>query len=105
MLSYLASLLGRGATADGGVEHAAMPASFYTSDAVFSLEKRAIFSRMWLLCCHERFLDEPGKYQLMNIAGQSFFVIRSTDGEIVRACTLSLPWDDQRSAQCRSALS
>lgn len=82
MLSYLASLLGRGAAAAG--EHAAMPANFYTSDAVFHLEKRAIFSRMWLLCCHERLLDEPGKYQLMNIAGQSFFVIRSQDGEIVR---------------------
>jgi phenylpropionate dioxygenase-like ring-hydroxylating dioxygenase large terminal subunit len=96
MLSYLASLLSRSAAAGGGgVEHSTMPASFYTSDAVFNFEKRAIFSRMWLLCCHERLLDEPGKYQLMNIAGQSFFVIRSKDGEIVRACTPSLALDDQ----------
>ncbi|GAA5987355.1 hypothetical protein JCM10908_001924 [Rhodotorula pacifica] len=86
MSSYLSSFLGRGsatkANAAEGVEHSAMPASFYTSDAVFNLEKRAIFSRMWLLCCHERYLNEPGKYQVMNIAAQSFFVIRGKDGEI-----------------------
>lgn len=85
MSSYLASFLGRSKqnAIQDGVENATMPASFYTSEAVWRLEQRAIFSRMWLLCCHERFLDEPGKYQLMNIAGLSFFVIRSKDGQIV----------------------
>ncbi|GAA5905784.1 hypothetical protein JCM8208_000897 [Rhodotorula glutinis] len=81
MTSYLASLLGR-APKPNGPEHIALPASFYTSPAVYELEKRALFSRMWIMVCHERFLDETGKYQLVDYAGMQFFVIRSKAGDV-----------------------
>lgn len=103
MASYLSSLLGR-ASKPSGPEATAMPAAFYTSDAIYRLEQRAVFSKMWLMICHERvcrcfftsfdllpfltesllqFLNETGKFQLVNFAGLEFFVIRSKAGDVV----------------------
>ncbi|GAA5849193.1 hypothetical protein JCM8547_006474 [Rhodosporidiobolus lusitaniae] len=86
MTSYLSSLLGRAVAASPkseGVEATAMPAQFYHSQAIFALEQR-MFSRKWHLACHERLLDENGKYQLQSMAGRDYFVIRGKDG-VVRA--------------------
>ncbi|GJN88491.1 hypothetical protein Rhopal_001457-T1 [Rhodotorula paludigena] len=84
MASYLSSLLGR-ASKPSGPEATAMPAAFYTSDAIYRLEQRAVFSKMWLMICHERFLNETGKFQLVNFAGLEFFVIRSKAGDVGEA--------------------
>ncbi|GAA6034141.1 hypothetical protein JCM8097_000716 [Rhodosporidiobolus ruineniae] len=88
MVGYLSSLLGRSSqpvkpvSQQDGPVHTALPAPFYHSEAVYQLERRAIFSKQWLFVCHERLLDENGKYQTYNIAGYTFFAIRGKDGEI-----------------------
>ncbi|GAA5950446.1 hypothetical protein JCM21900_004807 [Sporobolomyces salmonicolor] len=84
MSSYLSSLLGRASAAlkVEGVEKTAMPAPFYHSEAIYQLERRAVFSKMWLFACHERLLDENGKFQLYNTAGFQYFVIRDKQGGI-----------------------
>ncbi|GAA5827478.1 hypothetical protein JCM11251_003829 [Rhodosporidiobolus azoricus] len=90
MASYLASLLRRASVPqasfavdeeEGGVVPA-LPAPFYHSEAVYQLERRAIWSTKWIFACHERLLDENGKYQLLSMAGYNFFVIRDKHGEI-----------------------
>lgn len=41
----------------------ALPAAWYTSQEMYSLERRAIFSRKWLLTTHKlRFKKPGGKY-------------------------------------------
>ncbi|GAA5913248.1 hypothetical protein JCM6882_000042 [Rhodosporidiobolus microsporus] len=90
MASYLASLLRRpsvpqasfSAEEEGVVP--ALPAPFYHSEAIYQLERRAVFSRMWMFAVHERLLDDNGKYQVQSVAGLNFFVIRGKDG-VIRA--------------------
>jgi hypothetical protein len=59
MASYLSSLLGRASappkvTGDGFPSTTAMPAPFYHSEAIYQLERRAMFTKQWLFACHER---------------------------------------------------
>ena len=41
---------------------ATLPASWYTSEAVFSQEKRAIFSHYWQYACRTDEVAHPGDY-------------------------------------------
>ncbi|XXG96485.1 hypothetical protein Hte_002768 [Hypoxylon texense] len=58
------------------------PASWYREPAFFQLERRAIFSKSWILISHSLQFDEPGKYVTYEIAGYPFFVIKDRTGQI-----------------------
>lgn len=59
-----------------------LPASWYSDKAIWEQERRAIFSREWLMVGHEGDLPEPGSYLTENIAGQPIFIIRDRDGAL-----------------------
>lgn len=55
----------------------ALPASWYTSEELYQLERRSIFSRKWLLTTHKNRLREPGEWLRYEIAG--FDIVISCD--------------------------
>lgn len=60
----------------------ALPASWYTSEEMFELERRAIFSRKWLLTTHELRLPNSGDWLRYDIAGYPFILVRDREGAI-----------------------
>ncbi|CRK21524.1 hypothetical protein BN1723_012425 [Verticillium longisporum] len=60
----------------------ALPASWYTSQDMYELERRAIFSRKWLLTTHKSRLPNPGDWVKYDVAGYSFIVVQDRKGEI-----------------------
>lgn len=60
----------------------AIPASWYTSQEMFELERRAIFSRKWLLTAHKLRLPSTGDYLRYDIAGYGFILVRDREGNI-----------------------
>jgi phenylpropionate dioxygenase-like ring-hydroxylating dioxygenase large terminal subunit len=59
-----------------------LPSSWYRSEAMYGLERRAIFSKRWLLAAHRQRLAEPGQYLQLHEGGFSFFIIRDRQGNI-----------------------
>ena len=59
-----------------------IPASWYTSQGTFELERRAIFSRKWLLTTHSLRLPKTGDYLKYDIAGYSFILVKDRQGGI-----------------------
>ncbi|KAM0750828.1 Rieske domain-containing protein [Meredithblackwellia eburnea MCA 4105] len=59
-----------------------LPASWYRSEEIYQLERRAIFSKQWLYACHTSRIPETGDYILFTVAGYNFFVIRDRQGQI-----------------------
>ncbi|CAG8882774.1 unnamed protein product [Penicillium egyptiacum] len=59
-----------------------LPASWYHSEAMYQLERRAIFSKRWMLLTHSSRFKRPGDYLSFTIANFSFFVIQDRDGTI-----------------------
>lgn len=64
-----------------GKEHD-FPTDWWTSDKLFQLEKRAIFSKTWLHVCHASVLKKAGDYRTFSVANFSFLVILGKDGHI-----------------------
>ncbi|KAF3392483.1 Choline monooxygenase [Penicillium rolfsii] len=60
----------------------ALPASWYTSPDMFELERRAIFSRKWLLTSHTLRFNKTGDWLRFNIAGFSFILVRDKEGAV-----------------------
>ncbi|KAJ6104805.1 hypothetical protein N7523_011125 [Penicillium sp. IBT 18751x] len=60
----------------------ALPASWYISQEMFELERRAIFSRKWLLTVHKLRLPNTGDYLRYDIAGYGFILVRDREGKI-----------------------
>lgn len=60
----------------------ALPASWYTSQEMFELEKRAIFSKKWMLITHKNRLNTPGDYLKFNITGFEFVLAKDRKGKI-----------------------
>jgi phenylpropionate dioxygenase-like ring-hydroxylating dioxygenase large terminal subunit len=56
--------------------------SFYISRENHEKEKRRLWPRVWQLACREEQIPEVGDHVLYEIAGVSYFVIRSAPGEI-----------------------
>ncbi|KAL4884965.1 hypothetical protein BJY04DRAFT_214849 [Aspergillus karnatakaensis] len=59
-----------------------LPSSWYRSEAMYSLERRAIYSKKWLLVSHELRLTETGSYLQLQEGGFSFFLIKNKQGRI-----------------------
>lgn len=60
----------------------ALPAPWYTSQEMYELERRAIFSRKWLLTTHKLRLAKPGDWLRYDIAGFQFIIARDRDNNI-----------------------
>ena len=59
-----------------------LPASWYTEPLFYEFERRAIFSKHWLLTTHRLRLPGIGSYLRFEIAGFDFFLIKNKEGEI-----------------------
>jgi len=60
----------------------ALPASWYTSQEMFELERRAIFSKKWLLTTHSLRLPNNGDWLRYEVAGFEFIIVKDRKGEI-----------------------
>ena len=60
----------------------ALPANWYTSKAMYELERRAIFSRKWQLVTHKLRLCQPGDWLRYSIAGFQIVLSRDRQGNI-----------------------
>ncbi|KXH69318.1 hypothetical protein CSAL01_07616 [Colletotrichum salicis] len=58
------------------------PASWYREPDFYQLERRAIFSKSWILVSHAHQFSEPGKYARYEMAGYPFFIIKDRAGNI-----------------------
>ncbi|OCT44674.1 Rieske 2Fe-2S family protein [Cladophialophora carrionii] len=85
MASTIMNYLGFGAR-PVGVESAspvrALPSSWYTSQEMYELERRAIFSRKWMLITHQVRLAQPGDWLKFDIAGFEFILSRDRKGDV-----------------------
>ncbi|KJK61939.1 Ring hydroxylating alpha subunit catalytic domain protein [Aspergillus parasiticus SU-1] len=60
----------------------ALPASWYTAQEMYELERRAIFSRRWLFITHSSRLKEAGDWLRYEVAGFDFVINRDRQGNI-----------------------
>lgn len=60
----------------------ALPAQWYRSPALYSLERRAIFSKKWMVIIHETRFPNSGDYVQYTVAGYNFFVIKDRKNTI-----------------------
>jgi phenylpropionate dioxygenase-like ring-hydroxylating dioxygenase large terminal subunit len=84
MTSYLKTYLGLGqpTPVDDNKPVRALPASWYTSQDMYELERRAIFSRKWLLTTHKLRLPTNGDWLRYEVAGFEFIIVRDHKGNI-----------------------
>ena len=61
-------------------EASTIPASWYTDERVFELEKQTVFSHSWQLAARLDQLCEPGCYVTTEIAGEPIVIVRGSDG-------------------------
>lgn len=61
-----------------------LPIEPYVSPAYFERERRHLFSRAWLLACHESEIPQPGDFVVKAAAifGTSIVIVRGADGQI-----------------------
>ncbi|KAJ5337579.1 hypothetical protein N7452_004307 [Penicillium brevicompactum] len=59
-----------------------LPASWYSSKEIYELERRAIFSRKWLLTTHKLRFPKTGDWLKFNIAGYAFILVKDRDGDV-----------------------
>jgi phenylpropionate dioxygenase-like ring-hydroxylating dioxygenase large terminal subunit len=50
---------------------------------IYHIERRAIFSKLWMLSAHVSRFQKPGDYLKLEIAGYSYFVILTKEGNYV----------------------
>ncbi|CAG7926863.1 unnamed protein product [Penicillium olsonii] len=60
----------------------ALPASWYRSPEMYELERRAIFSKKWILITHKLRFEKPGDYHRFEEAGFSFFLCLDREGKL-----------------------
>lgn len=82
--SFLKSYLGFGGPSipDEKSSVRALPASWYTSPEMYELERRAIFSRKWMLITHKLRLVESGDWLRYDVANFQFVLTRDREGNI-----------------------
>ncbi|KAL6403030.1 Choline monooxygenase, chloroplastic [Ilyonectria robusta] len=82
-MSLLKSHMGLGSEAPAEeTNSAALPASWYTSPEMYELERRAIFSKKWLLTTHKLRLVESGDWLRYEVAGFEFVITKDRTGAI-----------------------
>lgn len=59
-----------------------MPSSWYNSEEIYQLERRAIFSKKWILVTHMLRFPAEGNWVKFEEAGFQFFLVRNKQGEI-----------------------
>ncbi|KAJ5788774.1 Aromatic-ring-hydroxylating dioxygenase alpha subunit [Penicillium paradoxum] len=59
-----------------------LPASWYSSQDMYELERRAIFSRKWLLTTHKSRFPKTGDWLQYNICGYAFILVKDREGDI-----------------------
>ncbi|KAH8809402.1 rieske [2Fe-2S] domain protein [Xylogone sp. PMI_703] len=86
MTSSLLNLLGLRGTSNSNIDEnspvRALPASWYTSQDMFELERRAIFSRKWLLTTHRARFPNVGDWVRYDVAGYQFVIVKDREGKI-----------------------
>ena len=60
----------------------ALPATWYSSEEVYELERRAIFSKKWILVTHKLRFTDYGCWVRFKEAGFEFFLVRNNEGKI-----------------------
>lgn len=83
-MSFLKNYLGLAVPSPAGDKDAvsALPASWYTSQEMYELERRAIFSKKWLLTTHKLRLPESGDWLRYEVAGFEFVITKDRTGKI-----------------------
>ncbi|KAM0433754.1 hypothetical protein ACHAQK_008976 [Fusarium lateritium] len=59
-----------------------LPSTWYKSDDIYELERRAIFSKKWILLTHKMRFVETGSWIRYAEAGFDFFLIKNAEGAI-----------------------
>lgn len=59
----------------------ALPASWYTTQNMYELERRAIFSKKWMLITHKGRFAQPGDWLKFEIAGYEFVISHGRKGD------------------------
>lgn len=59
-----------------------LPSSWFREPEFYELERRAVFSKMWLVVSHKSQFSSPGQYARYEVAGYPFFVISDRQGNI-----------------------
>lgn len=59
-----------------------LPPGRYTSPAFFDLERRHLWSKVWLYAAHDSQLPEPGSFLLLDIPDAPIFLIRGRDASV-----------------------
>lgn len=59
-----------------------LPSSWYREAPLYELERRAVFSKSWMLISHVLQFEKPGHYVRYETAGYPFFIIRDRKGNI-----------------------
>src|SRR3954447_11853771 len=60
----------------------ALPASWYRSPEMYELERRAIFSKKWILVTHKLRFEKPGDFCRFEEAGFSFVLCLDREGNL-----------------------
>jgi phenylpropionate dioxygenase-like ring-hydroxylating dioxygenase large terminal subunit len=60
----------------------ALPASWYLSEDLYQLERRALFSKKWLLTTHSLRIPNPGNWSRYGIAGYPFILVRGHNHKV-----------------------
>ncbi|KAG0637951.1 Rieske [2Fe-2S] iron-sulfur domain-containing protein [Tuber brumale] len=58
------------------------PANWWSSEELFQLEKRAIFSKSWIYVTHSSRFEKPGDYLSFEITDLPFFIILGKDNQL-----------------------
>ncbi|KAJ5698682.1 hypothetical protein N7462_000687 [Penicillium macrosclerotiorum] len=86
-MSFLRNFFGTSATAAATVKEEkkavrALPASWYTSQDMYELERRSIFARKWLLTTHKHRVPNAGDWVRYDAAGYEFIVAKDHENNI-----------------------
>lgn len=82
MTSYVKQILGYDTKVPQIGVQQGLPASWYRSPELYELERRAIFSKKWMLITHKIRLQKVGDYLRYTEAGFSFFLCLDRHGKI-----------------------
>jgi choline monooxygenase len=63
-------------------EASTIPASWYTDERVFELERQTVFSRSWQVAARLDQLREPGHYVTTEISGEPIVIVSGSDGKL-----------------------